>query len=137
MLDSSTVLKKLLQLESLVGRKNRSLRVTMIVLLIASHALAAGAKKAAISVSAVIAPRARLEVKSSNSITIRATMFPNAQIFLWTDTDACGAALPQRVVAAPGVYGLLFGDAEVVGKNLICARSNDGTINVSAPLAAK
>lgn len=101
-------------------------------------ALAAGQVHAAISVSAVVRPVAKIEVQSANAITIAVTLYASATAVAWMAADTCSAPdqAPEqaKIIPGSGIHHLSFSPEEVQGKNLICLSSSDGVLHTSARL---
>lgn len=104
---------------------------TLLTLPAAGQTVASGVRKATLTVSAVVLPAARLEIRSDTAVTVRVTMYPNANVLVWADTDSCAAARSPKTISMPGVHELAFTPQEVQGTNLFCLTSTDGILNLS------
>ena len=88
-------------------------------------------KKATLTVSAVVIPVARLEIRSATAVTVHVATHPNANVLVWADTDSCAATRSPKTIATPGIHQLAFTPEEVQGTNLFCLTSTDGILNIS------
>src|SRR5437016_4986835 len=97
-------------------------------------AFGSGEKRATMRVTAYIRPNARIEVQSRTSLIIGVTMYPNVESLLWTATGSCGAPDHPKIISNSGIHHVSFDLEELVGKDLVCLISSDGTLKTSARL---
>ena len=100
----------------------------------AGLALAGGQKHATRSVSAVVRPSARIEVQSTTSIIVGVTLSANAEALVWAAADSCSLPENPKVIPTSGIHHLSFTPQEVLGKNMVCLTSGDGSLRSFAKL---
>ena len=110
------------------------MKAFLISLVMATEIFAGGQTSGTLSVSAFLAPSARLEVQAANSVTVGVTMYPNALALVWTATGSCGTPENPKVIPSSGIHYLSFSPEEVQGKNMVCLTSSDGVLHTSARL---
>src|ERR1700719_1344562 len=110
------------------------MKTALIFLIMATEIYAGSQASGILSVSAFVAPAARLEVQAANLVTVGVTMYPNAQALVWTADGSCGTPENPQVILSSGIHYLSFTPKEVQGKNMVCLTSNDGVLHTSAPL---
>lgn len=91
-------------------------------------------RQSRMQVSAIVLPAARLDVQSATALTVRVTMYPNAQALVWTASGSCGAPDRSKVIQSSGIHQLAFSFEEVAGKDRVCLASSDGVLHTSALL---
>jgi len=88
----------------------------------------AGQKQAVLSVSAAVAPFARLDVRSATSVTVSVTMAAGVQVLVWVTEGSCSQPVDSKVIVASGIHALSFSAQEVLRKTMVCLSSSDGLL---------
>ena len=109
-------------------------KIVLNLLALTGIAFAGGQTHAALAVSALVRPAARIEVQSATAITVFATMYPNIEAWVWPAAGPCSSPENPQVIAASGFHRLSFSREEVQGKNMICLASSDSLLHASARL---
>jgi hypothetical protein len=110
------------------------MKAFLVFLIMATEIFAGSQASGILSVSAFVAPAARLEVQAANLVAVGVTMYPNAQALVWTAAGSCGTPENPKVILSSGIHYLSFTPEEVQGKNMVCLTSNDGVLHTSARL---
>ena len=100
-------------------------------LAVGGRTFASGERKATLTVSAVVLPAARLEIRSDTAVTVRVTMYPHANVLVWAGADSCATMRSPKTISTPGIHQLAFTPEEMQGTNLFCLTSTDGILSLS------
>ena len=86
------------------------------------------------SVTTSVRPKAALTVLSKTQVRVAVAAFPNAVVTLSAGDQACQKFTASQQVPVAGVTIVNFTQNQLKNGKMFCLTSNDGTINLSAPI---